>query len=67
LFTDDTGPLDTFALIFKAGPSNAAFKGSATVTYSYEERAAVPEPSTLAGVAMGLMALGGRPSSRAAG
>lgn len=58
LFTDDTGlPLDTFSLVFNARSDNDVFSGSATVTYSYEERVAVPESSTLAGVATGLMAL----------
>jgi hypothetical protein len=57
LFTDDTGPLDTFDLVFAARSRNTSFFGVARVTYTYEERTAVPEPGTLAGVALGLMAL----------
>lgn len=57
LFTDSSGPLDTFDLVFQAGDRNASFFGSATVTYTYEQRAAVAEPGTLAGLALGLMAL----------
>lgn len=57
LFTDSSGPLGTFDLVFQAGDPNASFFGSATVTYTYEQRATVAEPGTLASLALGLMAL----------
>jgi hypothetical protein len=58
LFTDTGSGPDTFDLQFIVQPSGElSFHADATVTYVYEDRAAVPEPSTLAGVALGLMAL----------